>query len=805
MRARTLLDQPRALEAVLVALQALAFGSSILIARSAGPTGRGQLVSLTIWTQVLGWLGAFSLDKALIVMSRPPRSEFEPVLGLVTGASLVRRFSIVAALVALWFGTTILDRWELGAIMALGVVTTAHTEIWNGYLLASKRKADYLALRLMQPVIFAGTVLVVILLSGSATTQRRVDLFAIGFLLSILLPVTVSFARHHPSAVRTREGIRWRMFAFARGVQVASILQYLNARLDLLALPFRVSPAALGLYAVGAAPAQALIFLGSAGALRGLTGEAERRDMRAIAAVAVLASVWFFLAPSVIPLLFGDAFRGSIPVARILAIGAVAGFALQEAGGRLVGDSRPGALAIAQGIGAGTFLVGFLIANTITGVAVASAVSYVVSLVGAELFLARRTARTPSPHDPPIILTFSNYYLPGFRGGGPIRSVSELAAALGEEFRFFVVTADRDFGSKEPYPNIDPGDWNQVGKARVRYLGPKQQTFRSIRDLMRSTPHDVLYFNSLFSWRFTIKPLVMRRLGLISGTASAVVAPRGELYAGALELKRTKKRLFLAAARLAGLYKGVVWHATSEDEVELIRRVSGPNASIIIAAIVLGDMEAKTEIRSPKQRGDLRALYLSRIAPKKNIVFGIDALTGLRGRVRYDIYGPMEDPTYWRECEQRIAKLPPHVHVAYKGEVAHEEVGSTFAAYDLFLFPTLGENFGHAIREALAAGCPILISDRTPWRGLQESGAGWDLRLDLAAFTEVLQRCIDMNEEEWKVMSNAARRHAQEAKRTGAAIDQNRQLFFSAIGRQVSDVPQSLPTDATLEPPFWVE
>ena len=47
-----------------------------------------------------------------------------------------------------------------------------------------------------------------------------------------------------------------------------------------------------------------------------------------------------------------------------------------------------------------------------------------------------------------------------------------------------------------------------------------------------------------------------------------------------------------------------------------------------------------------------------------------------------------------------------------------------------FFFPTLGENYGHVIYEALDSGCPVLISDQTPWRGLSEVGAGWDLPLD---------------------------------------------------------------------------
>jgi len=46
------------------------------------------------------------------------------------------------------------------------------------------------------------------------------------------------------------------------------------------------------------------------------------------------------------------------------------------------------------------------------------------------------------------------------------------------------------------------------------------------------------------------------------------------------------------------------------------------------------------------------------------------------------------------------------------------------ADYDAFIFPTLGENFGHVIIESLSAGCPVLCSDQTPWNDVFRAGGG---------------------------------------------------------------------------------
>jgi glycosyltransferase involved in cell wall biosynthesis len=72
--------------------------------------------------------------------------------------------------------------------------------------------------------------------------------------------------------------------------------------------------------------------------------------------------------------------------------------------------------------------------------------------------------------------------------------------------------------------------------------------------------------------------------------------------------------------------------------------------------------------------------------------------------------------------------------------------------------PTLGENFGHIFLEALAAGCPLMISDRTPWLELEAKGIGWDLSLDKPeVWIEKLNYCIGLNQISYSQMSDNAR------------------------------------------------
>lgn len=140
------------------------------------------------------------------------------------------------------------------------------------------------------------------------------------------------------------------------------------------------------------------------------------------------------------------------------------------------------------------------------------------------------------------ILVFVRHYLPGYKHGGPVRTIANLVEALGDEFNFRIVTSDRDATETEPYPHLAGQEgWLPVGKARTLYLAPERKNLLHIAKILRETPHDVLYLNSLFDPDFTLKPLLARRLGLAPKTR-CVIAPHGELSPGALGIKAPKKK-----------------------------------------------------------------------------------------------------------------------------------------------------------------------------------------------------------------------------------------------------------------------
>ena len=379
---------------------------------------------------------------------------------------------------------------------------------------------------------------------------------------------------------------------------------------------------------------------------------------------------------------------------------------------------------------------------------------------------------------PPSILVLTDYFLPGFKAGGVLRTLAYLTDRLGEEYRFKIVTRDRDLGDRLPYRLVEPGTWRQVGQAEVLYLPPAERRVSRIRRIIAATPHDLLYLTSVFSPDFTIKPLLLRWLGLVPQRPT-VLAAHGELYPGALASKRAKKRLYLELAPRLGLYSGVVCQAPDSEGVRHVRRWLGRQTDVEVGGILALPSPSGSGERKRKRPGRLDLLYLSRISPHKNLAGALDMLRDVSCEVNFDIYGPAdEDPGYWRKCNALIATLPTNVRVRYMGSVAPDAVCDTMAAYDLLLLPTHGENFGHVICEALTSGCPVLTSDRTPWRELEREQAGWSLPIEAPdLFRRAIENCAAMDESAHSRLRDGARALAARRASSSRAIEQHRTLF----------------------------
>jgi glycosyltransferase involved in cell wall biosynthesis len=353
---------------------------------------------------------------------------------------------------------------------------------------------------------------------------------------------------------------------------------------------------------------------------------------------------------------------------------------------------------------------------------------------------------------------------------------------LGDEFEFKIITSERDHGDPYPYSDIIVDKWNYIDKTHVYYASPTNSTIRALSDVISVTNYDILYLNSFFNSKFTLNPLLARRIGWLHKKPT-VIAPRGEFSEGAYELKGSKKILYKWITKSMDLYQGVIWQASSEYEAKDIRRVMGNLDGDIIIAPNLTSMTNMQPHNKVEQRHEpLKVIFLSRISPKKNLDFALRVLACVSVPIEFNIYGPKDDLIYWQECQALIDSMPSHIKVNVMSVVKHSCVAKVLAAHDLFFLPTRGENFGHVVVEALASGTPILLANTTPWRSLEKKGVGWSLSLDNEQqFVDAIEEAANKDTLAYAEWRKRVLDYAKSIQGDESVLNANRNLFLRAL------------------------
>lgn len=358
----------------------------------------------------------------------------------------------------------------------------------------------------------------------------------------------------------------------------------------------------------------------------------------------------------------------------------------------------------------------------------------------------------------PQVLVFIGWYAPGFKAGGPVRSLVNLVDHLRDRIDLHIVTSDTDYTASQPYEGIQPDVWTTLpGGERVWYASSRMANSSTWKRILRERAWDAVYLNGIYSWSYSILPLWLLR----STHQRRIVAVRGMLASGMMRFGTLKKRAFLAVMRALGCYKGVEFQATNPEEVRDIQRWISPSAVVHLVPNLARRAIAEAPPARRKVPGELRLVSVARIAVEKNTLFAIECLQGLEGDIRFDLFGPVYDQGYWQQCQEAIHKLDPRIKVSWNGVIHPDQVPELFAGYHALFMPSRGENFGHTMAEALLSGLPLLISDRTPWKDLEQHQAGWDLPLDdVPAFKRAIQHLLEADQGTFDQWSRGAFRLA---------------------------------------------
>jgi glycosyltransferase involved in cell wall biosynthesis len=377
------------------------------------------------------------------------------------------------------------------------------------------------------------------------------------------------------------------------------------------------------------------------------------------------------------------------------------------------------------------------------------------------------------------IAVLIDWYLPGTRAGGPVRSVYSLLQLLKKEFSFYVITTNTDLGSNEPYTDVPANRLFEKDGIQYYYFSKANLKLSNIERLLAEIDPSMVYLNSFWSYPFSIGILRLKRLKRLN--APLLLAPRGMLGKGAMSLKYLKKRALIAISHLLKWHEGISFHATRPGEEKDIRDVFA-NARIFTAPNVNALTAARNN--TAKEKGNLKMFFLSRISKVKNLDYALQLLREIPAHINisYDIYGNVEDEVYWKTCEEIIKTLPSNVTARYKGELPFNRVQEVIGSAHVLLLPTLNENYGHSIVESLLSGCPVIISDQTPWNDVEKSNAGFAIPLkDSAEFRKAVIHCANLDQQGFTAMSNSSIEYISKKINLAEIARQYKEMFDECI------------------------
>ena len=315
-------------------------------------------------------------------------------------------------------------------------------------------------------------------------------------------------------------------------------------------------------------------------------------------------------------------------------------------------------------------------------------------------------------------------YYPAVRYGGPIRSVHGLARALaGRGHDVHVYTTNVDGPSSADVPLQTPINLDGVA---VWYFATAmgRRLYRSL-DMNRALSmnvagFDIVHAHSVFLWPTTAAARAAR-----AHRVPYLIAPRGMLVADLIRRKSwLAKRAWMAAFERRNVAAAAAVHATSEVEAQDIERLGLRYQRLII---VPNGIEAP-EPNAGAHHGSMgrerqTILFLGRVNWKKGLDRLISAMVHLPGA---DLVIVGDDHEYYRATMQALAeKLGVASRVRFLGPVHGSEKWAMLKSAQVLALPSYSENFGNVILEAMAVGCPVVV---TPEVGLADvvraSGAG---------------------------------------------------------------------------------
>jgi glycosyltransferase involved in cell wall biosynthesis len=316
-------------------------------------------------------------------------------------------------------------------------------------------------------------------------------------------------------------------------------------------------------------------------------------------------------------------------------------------------------------------------------------------------------------------------YYPAIRYGGPIRSVHGLAAALarrGHDVHVYTTSVDGpdDLDVPSDHPVLLDGvAVHYFGVPALRRLYWAPALAKRLRRVIAG--FDVVHLHSVFLWPTWAAARIAASAGV-----PYIMTPRGMLIRSLIRRKsRWVKSAWINLIERRSLARAAAVHVTAQLEADELRsfgfktpRIDGipngvewPSAPPALAAGPFSGL--------PSRYG----LFLSRITWKK----GLDRLI-MAWQWVPDlplVIAGNDEEQYLPKLQALAQELAIAHRIHFVGPASDTDKWALYAAAEVFVLPSYSENFGNVVAEAMAMGCPVIVTPEVGIAALvAQAGAG---------------------------------------------------------------------------------
>lgn len=276
---------------------------------------------------------------------------------------------------------------------------------------------------------------------------------------------------------------------------------------------------------------------------------------------------------------------------------------------------------------------------------------------------------------------------------------------------------------------------------------------RNAQQFMLNSDYDLYHANALWMGINHDTCRIARSMG-----KPYIISPHGMLYPTALKVHAWKKWILLNLWYKKDIHNACCLHATCPQEMEHCRTFGykGPIA-VIPNAVVFPDY-LKSAHREPDSFGFSNGKryigFLGRLHPIKkveNIIYALDLLrerdNNAINMVGLQIMGKFDD-TYEQWLRTEVQRLHLDDNVEFVGQVSGKDKYDRLSRLSALLVPSVQENFGMIVPEALICGTPVYASLGTPWSELNDCHAGWWRDNSPESIAGVINEILSMSENE---------------------------------------------------------